>query len=92
MLLKTTCLATSMVTTCTTCKCGFVHYSDPPAPVNIDSKDRRERSTDYAFNVPYIVGFLSIGDGGTEAARLLGLLGLPNSTTMRARSFTIIEE
>jgi hypothetical protein len=91
--LKTTCLATSMLMTCDTRKCGFIHYSDPPAPVNIkNGKDNRERSTDYAINVLYIVGFLSVGDGGTEAARLLGLLGLANSTTMKTRSFTIIEE
>jgi hypothetical protein len=31
-------------------------------------------------------------DGCTEAGRLLGLLGLPNDTTMESRSFTIIEE
>jgi hypothetical protein len=40
----------------------------------------------------FVVGFLSVGDGGTEAARLLGLLGLSNSMTMKTRSFTIIEE
>jgi hypothetical protein len=73
-------------------KCGFIHYSDPRALVNINSKDNRERSTDYAINVLYVVGFLSVGDRGTEAARLLGLLGLANSTTMKTRSFTIIEE
>jgi hypothetical protein len=31
-------------------------------------------------------------DAHSEAARLLGLLGLPNDTTMETRSFTIIEE
>lgn len=92
MSLKTVCIATSMVMTCDRRKCGFIHYSDPPAPVNLDSKDNRERSTDYAINVLYVVGFLSVGDGGTEAARLLGLLGLANSTTMKTRSFNIIEE
>jgi hypothetical protein len=92
MSLKTTCIATRMIMTCSTRKCGFIHFSDPPAPVNINSKDNRERSTDYAINVLYVVGFLSAGDGGTEAARLLGLLGLANSTTMKTRLFTIIEE
>jgi hypothetical protein len=38
------------------------------------------------------VGFVSSGDGGTEAARLLGLLGLPNDTTMQSRSFGLIED
>jgi len=32
------------------------------------------------------------GDGCTEAARMLGLMGLPNDTTMDGRSFHIIEE
>jgi hypothetical protein len=94
MSLKTTCFATSMIMSCNlTCKCGFIHYSDPPAPVNLDTQDNRERSTNYAItNVLYVVGFLSVGDGGTEAARLLGLLGLAISTTMKTRSFSIIEE
>jgi hypothetical protein len=92
MSLKTTCLATSMIMTCDMRKCGFIEYSDPPARVNLSVKDNRERSTDYALNVLYVVGFLSVGDGGTEAARLLGLLGLANSTTMKTRTFTIIEE
>jgi hypothetical protein len=93
MSLKTTCLATSMIMSCNlTCKCGFIHYSDQRAPVNLDTQDNRERSTDYAINVLYVVGFLLVGDGGTEAARLLGLLGLANSTIMKTRSFSIIEE
>jgi hypothetical protein len=80
-----------MITTCTTRKCGFIHYSYPPAVANVDGKDQRERSTGYVINVLYVVGFLSGGDGGTEAARLFGLLGLANCTTMKTRSFTIIE-
>jgi len=39
-----------------------------------------------------VLGFLASGDGGVEAGRILGLLGLPNSTTMEKRSFTIIEQ
>jgi hypothetical protein len=40
----------------------------------------------------YVLGFISCGDGCTEAARVLGMLGLPNDTTMETRSFNIIEE
>jgi hypothetical protein len=43
-------------------------------------------------NVLYVLGFMSMGDAHTEAARLLGLLGLPNDTTMESRSFAIIEQ
>ena len=47
--------------------------------------------TDYTLNVKYVIAFLSCGDGSTEAARLLGFMGLPNDTTMETRSFSIIE-
>jgi len=46
-----------------------------------------ERNSDYAINILYVLGFMCSGDGGKEAERLLGLLGLPNSTTMEKRSF-----
>jgi hypothetical protein len=52
----------------------------------------RERNTDAAINILYVLGFMSVGDGCTEAGRMLGLLGLPNQTTMESRSFTAIEE
>jgi len=39
-----------------------------------------------------MLAFLSKGNGGTEAAHLLGLLGLPNSTTMAGRSFHSVEK
>jgi hypothetical protein len=91
MSMKTTCLASSIVLTCSSRKCHYI-YSQPPTPVMVESKDNRERSTNYAINILYVMGFLSVGDGCTESARLLGLLGLPNSTTMETRSFSIIEE
>jgi hypothetical protein len=72
--------------------CGYVDVSDLPATAEILAIDGRERSTDFAINALYVLGFLSCGDGGTEAGRLLGLLGLPNDTTMQSRSFGLIEE
>jgi hypothetical protein len=36
--------------------------------------------------------FISLGDGCTKAARLLGFMGLQNDTTMQSRSFSMIEE
>jgi hypothetical protein len=39
----------------------------------------------------FVLSFISMGDGPTEAGRQLGLLGLPNDTTMQSRSFSIIE-
>jgi hypothetical protein len=54
--------------------------------------DGYERMTDRALNVLYVLGFISMGDAHTEAGRLLGLCGLPNDTTMKSRSFSMIEE
>ena len=71
---------------------AIIFYSKPPAGVDIESANNRERSTDYAINILYVLGFISCGDGCTEAARILGLLGLPNDTTMETRSFGIIED
>jgi hypothetical protein len=87
------CIATSIGIECMNEECGFLYHPEPPAAttIHLDRPDNFERSTDYAVNVLYVIGFMSMGDGGTEAARLLGLLGLPNDTTMKSRSFTIIE-
>ena len=57
-----------------------------------DERCEYERMTDYAVNVLYVLGFISIGDAHTEAGWLLGLLGLPNDTTMMNRSFGMIKE
>jgi hypothetical protein len=89
--LRTTCLATSIMLTCKTSHCGYIYYGSPPAQVAVDNEDSRERSTDYAINILYVIGFLASGDGCKEAARILGLC-LPNDTTMERRSFSIIEE
>ena len=59
-------------------------------PLPEDSTEHA-RNTDHAVNILFVVSFIASGDGGTEAARLLGLLGLPNSTTMQSRSFGNIE-
>ena len=47
--------------------------------IHDNNEDDYERVTDYAVNVLYVLSFLSCGDGGNEAARVLGLLGLPNA-------------
>jgi hypothetical protein len=93
MTVKTVCLASSLVISCTNRACGYIFHAKPAAQASVAVKrDNRERSTDYAINVLYVLGLIGSGDGCTEAGRLLGLLGLPNDTTMESRSFTIIEE
>jgi len=39
-----------------------------------------------------VLAFLSVGDGGSEASKILGLCGFPNSTTFEKRSWGIIEK
>jgi hypothetical protein len=64
-----------------------------PTTMHDDEKyNSYERMTGYAAKVLYVVGLISVGDGATEAGRLLGLMGLPNDTTMMNRSFGMIEE
>ena len=53
--------------------------------------DHRHRGVDYAANVLCVLSFMACGDGGAEAGKLLGLLGLPNSTTFAKRSFGLTE-
>jgi hypothetical protein len=78
--------------------CGYIHNSHPPALADINTshlfhrEDGRKRMSDLAMNLLYVIGFLSYGNGGTEAGGVLGLLGLLNDTTMERRSFTTIEE
>lgn len=88
--IDTVCLASSLKLTCESCQVDF--ESNEPSKRTHGRPDNRKRSDDYAINVLYVIGFLSCGDGGVEAARMLGLLGLPNDTTMETRSFPLIEE
>jgi hypothetical protein len=72
--------------------CGFLYNSPALAAANVDGKnDDFKRITDYAINVFYVLGFLSSGDGGVEAAHTLGLLGLPNDTSMETGTLPKIE-
>jgi hypothetical protein len=91
--IKTTCLATMISLRCKNVSgCGYLYHIPHPAVTSIDAEKNRERMSDYAINCLYVLGFIVSGDGGAEAGKLLGLLGLPNDTTMEKRSFRIIEE
>jgi hypothetical protein len=83
MLLSTLCLASTVSLDCSNEICGYTHDSGTgtlEATIGIQDHRKGDRSTDYAINVLWVLGFISVGDGCTEAARLLGLLGLPNDT------------
>jgi hypothetical protein len=93
--IKTLCIASSLELICNNQDCSYICGFDRPSPTTIHDEDdysSYERMTNYAVNVLFVLGFVSVGDGSTEAGRLLGLLGLPNDTTMMNRSFGIIEE
>jgi hypothetical protein len=93
LLVKTVCIASSVILTCKDPTCTFVYHGDAASgtTLHVNNRDNFDRMTDYALNVKYVIAFLSCGDGSTEAARLLGFMGLPNDTTMETRSFSIIE-
>jgi hypothetical protein len=92
--LTTVCIATSIGISCRNPNCKFMSYSPEGgiAETTMHQGNNFKRMTDYALNVLYVVGFISMGDVHTDAGRLLGLCGLPNDTTMKGQSFSIIEE
>ena len=93
---STCCLSTGIKIACASELCGFLEVQRPQT-TDIPLRDEdgsalKECSTDYAVNVLCMLGFLSCGDGGKQAQKLLGLLSLSNSTTMEKRSFPDIEK
>lgn len=90
------CLVSSVSAACGTRGCGYVSHGDPAARANIQTRnfpfDARERTTDFAINIIYVLGIISVGDGSVEAGRFCGLLSLPRDTSMERRSFPVIEE
>lgn len=87
-------IATTVRLDCTDLSCGFVDVEKPmvASPTLPEGSRNIKRNSDSAINILFVIAFLSKGDGGTEAAHLLGLLGLPNSTTMDGSSFGSIEK
>ena len=74
--------------------CDFVDV-DRPAPASLPTLPAGSslivRNMDYAANILYLLGFLSCGDGGKEAERILGFLGMPNATTMEKKMWSGME-
>ena len=89
------CMASGSKVTCNNKFCSFVDVSTPAVanvPIPVGASRQIERNIDWEANVLHMLAFLSVGDGGAEAGRLLGLLGLPNTTTFGPCSFGNIEE
>jgi hypothetical protein len=91
MTFKHTCLASRVILSCNDANCGYVYNGFAKETLK-EKSNERERNTNYAVNILYVLGFITCGDGGLEAARMLGLLCLPNDTTMETRSFPNIED
>jgi hypothetical protein len=63
MQVKTICLASSVMLCCKDEDCGYIDQSELPASAKIgEAMDERGRSTDYAVNALYVLGFVSVGD------------------------------
>ena len=88
---KSVCVASTCSVSCSSC--SFSSSSGPLASTKgLDTKGTMHiRSTDFAANVLYVLSFLGSGDGGKEAARLLGFLDLPNAASMEKYSFPCIQ-
>ena len=88
-------IASTIRIDCQDLSCGFVDIEKPTAAkptLPAGSIRGINRNCDAAINILYVLSFLSKGDGGCEAAHVLGLLGLPNSTTIDGGSFGAIEK
>ena len=92
----TTGIASSCKLVCTDeVKCDYVSLCAPAgADIPLDDNAgsaKMTRSVDFALNITCVLSFIACRDGGTEAERVLGLNGLPNSTAMQS-AFSKIEQ
>jgi len=76
--------------------CTFVDV-EKPTSANVPIPDGhgsalKQIIIDWETNVLFMLSFLSVGDGGTEITRVLGMLGLPDATTFGPQLFGILEE
>ena len=73
-------------------KCSASHDAMHAAAAYVAKKTKHEALSDYAIKVLFMLGFLSVGDGGTEAERFLSLCDLPAYTSMEKQTFSHIEQ
>jgi len=71
-------------------KCGR-QMPDLPPSTGFEKGKKSRRIVEYATNVLFVLAFMAMGDGGTEASKLLGFLNVPNSTTMANSTFRRVE-
>jgi hypothetical protein len=56
------------------------------------NKNNVPTNVDYAANVDFVMGMIAAGDGGTEAAKVLGFLDLPCNRSAEQTYFSRIEQ
>lgn len=89
---KTVGVATLPQLTCSQKGCTNHQVSELPGTGFKAGAGHSFRVVQFAINVQLVLAFLASGDGGTEAARVLGFLNLPNATTMPHNNFAKIEK
>jgi len=77
---------------CNWIDCQGPSSADVPQPPTHQGGALIVRNVDFKAKVLFVLAFLTSGDGGVEVGRACDMLGLPNSTTIAARSFNILEE
>ena len=84
-------IATLPRITCSSDDCCDVSGGKLPG-ANFQKGKTKAKLTEFAINVQFVMSLMACGDGGTEAARILAFLNLPNSTTMGTCTFAKIEK
>jgi hypothetical protein len=75
-------IASGVAVKCKNKVCAYIDQLVPASATLPQFDDNRERNTDYALNILYVLSAISNGDGGSEAEHTLGFLGLQNDTTI----------
>ena len=89
--LPTVCVATAPTVQCRNTECDMESTASVPSSTSIPKVGGWVEMTQFAVNVLFVLAFIACGDGGVEAAWLIGLLALENVASMAKSSFSEIE-
>jgi hypothetical protein len=77
----------SAIVRCLGKKCGINYQTGHQiTSLNTHQEKNRNRLSDYALSVLFVLAHISSGDGGTEAQRLISFLDLPGGPSMMKKS------
>jgi len=80
-------IATTQILSCSGCKLNCASDIERTTL----PRGKHPRTSDFSVNCQYVAACVASGDGGSEAARILGLLDLPNYATMEKFTFPKVE-